>query len=67
MIVANSRKAVDVIPVIIEPIQVQLALRVVPVEVSHVAVAIDLGHGAMCDMPSSPPSFELDILQNPQD
>lgn len=67
MIVANSRKAVDVIPVIVEPIQVQLALRVVPVEVSHVAIAIDLGHGAMCDIPSSPPSFELRFSGNPQD
>lgn len=67
MIVANSRKAANVIPVIVEPIQVQLALRVVPVEVSHVAVAIDLGHGAICDMPSSPPSFESDISLNPQD
>ena len=41
------------IPVIVEPIQVQVTLRVVPVEVRHVAVAIHLRNGALCEMPSA--------------
>lgn len=61
--VANAEEAVVAIPVIVEPIQVQVTLRIVPVEVSHVAVAIDLGHGAMCDAPSSSPPFESEKLK----
>lgn len=42
MKVANGEEAIHRIPVIVEPIEVELALGIVPVEVRHVAIAIDL-------------------------
>ena len=39
---ANGQEAVVTIPVVVPPIEVEVALGVVPVEVRHVAVAIDL-------------------------
>lgn len=45
---ANAEEAVEASPATVEPIQAQVPLRTVPAEVSHVAVAIDPGHGAEC-------------------
>ena len=51
---ANTEEAVVGIPVIVPPIEVQVALGIVPVEVRNVAVAIDLANGALCEKPSMP-------------
>lgn len=51
---ANTEETVVGIPVIIPPIEVQVALGIVPVEVRNVAVAIDLANGALCEKPSMP-------------
>ena len=53
-IVANTEEPVVSIPVIVPPIEVQVALGIVPVEVRNVAVAIDLVNGALCEKPSRP-------------
>lgn len=42
MKVANGEEAIVRIPVVVEPIQVEVPLGTVPVEVRHVAVAINL-------------------------
>jgi hypothetical protein len=42
MKVANGEKAIVRIPVIVEPIEVEVPLGIVPVEVRHVARVIDL-------------------------
>ena len=42
MKVANGEEATGRIPATVEPIQVEVPLGIVPVEVRHVAVAIDL-------------------------
>ena len=42
MKVANSEEAIDRIPVVVEPIQVEVPLGAVLVEFRHVPVAIDL-------------------------
>lgn len=58
--VANGQEAVVGIPVIVEPIEVEVALGTVLVEIRHVAVAIDLRDGALCEKPSvalSPDGF----------
>ncbi len=39
---ANGGEPADVIPVILVPVEVQVPLRVVPVEIGHVAVAIQV-------------------------
>lgn len=55
--VANAEEPPVVVPVIVEVVEVQVPVGIVPVEVRHVAVAIDLGDGAMCYRPSMPPSL----------
>jgi hypothetical protein len=52
--VANTEETVVGIPVIIPPIEVQIALGIVPTEIRNVAVAIDLTNGALCEKPSMP-------------
>ncbi len=47
MKVANGKEAIVRIPVVVEPIQVEVPLGIVPVEVRHVAVAIDLRDRAL--------------------
>ena len=42
MKVTNGEEAIVRIPVVVEPIQIEVPLGVVPVEVRHVPVAIDL-------------------------
>jgi hypothetical protein len=39
-VVANCGKTTDVIPVIVDPVQVQPAVRTVPVEVRDIPVAV---------------------------
>jgi hypothetical protein len=46
--VANGQEAVVAIPVVVPPIEVEVALPVVLVEMRHVAVAVDLGDRALC-------------------
>ena len=46
---ANGQETVVAIPVVVPPIKVEVALGVVPVEVRHVAVAIDLRDGTSCE------------------
>ena len=54
--VANGEEAVVAIPVIVPPIEVELPLGVVPIEVRHVAMTPDLGDGTLYKLPSiSPP------------
>ena len=55
MTVANGEETVVAIPVVVPPIEVEVALGIVPVEVRHVAVevrhvavAIDLRDRASC-------------------
>ena len=45
---ANGQETVVVIPVVVPPIEVEVTLGVVPVEVRHVAVAVDLRDGTLC-------------------
>ena len=48
------------VPPVVVPVQVQLALRAVPVEVRHVAVAVAiLPHGAVYKISSLPPPLEF--------
>jgi hypothetical protein len=48
-IVSDGSEAAVVVPPVVKPVQVQLALRAVPVEVRHVAEAVAiLPHGAPC-------------------
>jgi hypothetical protein len=56
--VANRQETIVRIPIIVPPIEVELALRVVLVEIRHVAIAIDLGNGALYEKPSMPPFAE---------
>jgi hypothetical protein len=49
---SDGKETIVRIPVIVEPIEVQITLGTVPVEIHHVAVAVDLGEGAMCNKPS---------------
>lgn len=44
--VADGGEPVDLVPVVIDPVQVQVPLRAIPVEVRNVAVAVAvLPHG----------------------
>ena len=61
---ANGQEPTDVVPIVVVPIEVEVPLRVVPVEVRDVAVAIDRSDGAMYDVPSVPPLLELHINHN---
>ena len=51
---ANTEETVVGIPVIVPPIEVQVALGIVPVEVRNIAVAIDLTNGSLCEKPPMP-------------
>ena len=55
---ANSEEPIVSIPVIVEPIEVEAALRGILVEIRHVAVTIDLTDGTLCENPSIPPPPE---------
>ena len=46
---ANGEEAIVRIPVVVEPIEVQVPLGIVPVEVRNVTVAINLTNGALCE------------------
>ena len=54
MKVANSQEAIVGIPITVPVVEVQVPLGRVLVEVRHVAVAIDLTNGALCEKPSKP-------------
>jgi len=43
--VAHREETAVVVPVVVEPVEVELALRVVPVEISHVALVVDNRNG----------------------
>lgn len=47
-----------VIPIIVVPVQVQLALRVPLVKISEVAVAIAIHPDQICNIPPMPLSFK---------
>ena len=49
MKVANSQEAIVVVPITVPVVEVQVPLGIVPVEVRHVAIAIDLTNGALCE------------------
>lgn len=51
---ANRKEAVVGVPIIVEPIQIEVALGVILVEVKHVAIAIDLGNGTLYEKLSKP-------------
>jgi len=53
--VADGKETVIGIPVIVPPIEVEVALGIVPVEIRNVAVAIDLTNGALYEKPSQTP------------
>lgn len=53
-LVANSKETIVGIPIIAPPIEVEVTLRIVPVEVRHVAVTIDLANRASCKKLSTP-------------
>lgn len=57
--VANSKESVVVIPVIVEPIEVEVALGTVLVEAQNVTVTIDLANGALYEKFSIPPPPEF--------
>ncbi len=46
MRVADGREAIDVVPVIVTPVEVQVPLRVVPVEIGDMLLAVDRGYRA---------------------
>jgi len=52
LIVANSQEAIVGVPIIVPPIEVEVPLRAVLVQVRDIAVAIDLANGALCKKPS---------------
>jgi len=54
VIVAHREEPVVAIPVIVKPIEVELALRVILVEVEDVAITVDLRDGALYKIPSKP-------------
>jgi len=56
--VANSQEPVVAIPVTVPPIQVQVPLRAILVEIRHVAVAVDLSDGALCERSSITPPLD---------
>ena len=49
---ANGKETIVGVPVVIPPIEVQVPLGIVLVEIRDVAVAIDLSNGALCEKPS---------------
>ena len=59
MIVANREETVVVIPVTVPIVEVEVALRIVPVEVRHVAIATHLTNGTLCKKSSIPPPPEF--------
>lgn len=59
MIVANRQEAVVRIPVVVPPVEVEVAAIVILVENEHVTVAVDLGDGALCEKPSASPSPDV--------
>jgi hypothetical protein len=58
--VANEGEPVVVVPPIVKPVEVEVALRAVPVEVRHVAVAVNLADG-MWRVSSMPPPLEYSL------
>jgi hypothetical protein len=52
LIVANPQEPIVGVPIVVPPIEVEVPLRVVLVEVRDVAVAIDLSNGSLCNKPS---------------
>ncbi|MFZ2189512.1 MAG: hypothetical protein WA057_01440 [Candidatus Magasanikiibacteriota bacterium] len=58
---ADGQEAADVVPVVVEPVEVELAVGNVPVEVGHVAVAVRVDPGGAVKTyktPSISPPFE---------
>ncbi|MFA6463544.1 MAG: hypothetical protein WCV55_00905 [Candidatus Paceibacterota bacterium] len=50
-IVANGKEAIVGVPVIVPPIEVEVTLRIILVQIRDVAVAIDLVSGALYEKP----------------
>lgn len=61
MRVANSEEATVRIPVVVPPIEVQVPLGVVPVEVRYVAVAVNHRLGALYEKPSIALSLDVSV------
>ena len=51
----TSREPVVAIPLIVEPVRVQVALRTVPIEVQHVAVTVRIEPASRREPPMPPP------------
>ena len=55
-LVAENRRGVVAVPVVIQPVVVPVPPVAVPVQITNVEVAISVA--VMCSMPSAPPPFE---------
>ena len=55
---AHREETIVLVPPVVEPIEVEVPLRPVLPEFRHIAVAIDLRDGALCEEPSMSPSLE---------
>lgn len=58
---ADGKKAKVVVPVVVKPIEVEVTIRTVPVEVRHVAITVRVNPGRavkMYKILSSAPPFE---------
>ena len=62
MSVANGKEAIVRIPVVVPPIEVEVPLGVVLVEVRHVPVAVNLSNGALYEKPSM--ALSVNIFAN---
>jgi len=52
--VAHSQKAIVAIPITIPVVEVEVTLGIVPVQVEHIAIKVDLSNRALCKKPSKP-------------
>ncbi len=57
--VANPKETVVAIPVIVPPVEVEVALRAIPVQIRYVPIAVHLRDRTLCSRSSSPPPLEL--------
>ncbi len=58
IIVAHGEEPATLIPLVVVPVQIELALRIVHVEIRNVAIVVQLRDGALYDKPSIPPPIE---------
>ncbi|MFA5870805.1 MAG: hypothetical protein WC842_02870 [Candidatus Paceibacterota bacterium] len=55
--IANGKKLIDIIPIVIEPIQIQLTLVIIEVQNRHVAVAVGI-KPRICEISSMSPQLD---------